>query len=119
MKKYSFYTLSILTAVVLYVPLWCRADSVVSSSVSIKASSGGESGEQSAHVRTVINGEVVEDWHSTSSEPIEYAKTITLSDNDVEMQSPEREVDDRSTLEEIIKRLRAIIQIYVMLLQHQ
>jgi uncharacterized protein (UPF0333 family) len=105
-----------------------HAESVVSSSISVSANSGDANGNTSnnskstANVKVIINDEVVEDWSQTSTGTVSYQRTIIESDSDLKTEENlminEREADYRSELLAIIKRLQAIIALYVTLIQN-
>lgn len=89
--------------------------SSVESSVSVSASGGNSS----ASVRTVVNGEVVEDTTITSDngEPIEYQSVVTDSEVDATTSRlSNTTTPDQSDLESLLNTLRALVARYVTLL---
>ena len=108
----NLWVLALLVLVCLLVPFASTsAGTTVSNSVSVSASGSGES---HASVTTVINGEVVEDWSTSSSEPIEYSQThvSTSSEVNTEIQTSDQQ------LKAMIAQLEAIISFYVSLLNY-
>ena len=91
------------------------ATTIISNSVSVSANSSN--GESHAAVTTIINGEVIEDWSATSTEPIVYAQTH-ISTSSVTNSVVSTETSTRDQLKAMIAQLEAIISFYVSLLNH-
>ncbi len=91
-----------------------EAETNVTQSVSVSANGG----ESHASVKTVINGEVVEDWSATSNEPIEYSQTISTTNatTTTEISTNPTQQKTDAQLKEIISQLQALIAFYVSLL---
>lgn len=98
-------------------PILLLANTVVENTISVSAESGGVKNEQQASVHTEINGRVVEDWSTTSSDPINYSSvhtTTTSSSTTASVVTPEKAV----LLDALLTRLHALIQLYVTLTNH-
>jgi len=91
------------------------AETTVTNSVQVISNSSGNS-ESQASVTTIINGEVVEDWSATSTEPILYSSTYTSED--VSTKETPLPTSNRDQLEAMIAQLEAIISLYVSLLNY-
>lgn len=95
------------------------AQSSVSNSISIKSTSEQEQ-ENTIHIRTTVNGELVEDYHATSSSPLNYSKswsTAVSADSDSSPVHHVADIDEdayRAKLLAIITRLQALIKLYVI-----
>ncbi|MEY3784509.1 MAG: hypothetical protein RLZZ230_831 [Candidatus Parcubacteria bacterium] len=98
-------------------PLVYAATSVTNS-VNVSANSSGGKQENHASVKTVINGKTIESWTSTSSEAITYKHTVTTPTVTTTVESNVDSVvvePDRTVLVMLIKRLQALIELYVTL----
>lgn len=93
-----------------------NAETTVTNSVNVSA--GG--GESHAAVTTIINGEVVEDWSATSTEPIVYSKSINSSSTvtKTEVSTTPSQTTDHDQLKALIAKLQALISLYVSLLNN-
>lgn len=96
----------------LLIPLTsASAETVIKNSISVGASG---SGENYAAVKTTVNDEVVEDWSTSSTEPIVYSQTHTSTSSEV---YSEVETGDQQLMA-MIAQLEAIISFYVSLLKY-
>lgn len=91
-----------------------RAETNITSSVHITANGG----ENSATVKTIINGEVIEDWSTTSTEPIVYSKSINSSSTTTEISTTPSQTMNRDQMKALIAKLQALISLYVSLLKY-
>jgi len=92
------------------------AETTVTNSVNVTANGG----ESHAAVTTIINGEVVEDWSASSTEPIVYSKSITSSStvNTTELSTTPSQATNHDQLKALIAKLQALISLYVSLLNN-
>ncbi len=98
-------------------PILLLANTVVENTISVSAESSGSKNEQQASVHTEINGKVVEDWSTISSDQINYTSihtTTTSSSTTASVATPE----EAALLHALLTRLHALIQLYVTLTNH-
>lgn len=94
---------------------WClisTANAETSVINSVRVSANGTS-ENHASVHTVINGEVVEDWSTTTEDPIEYTSAVVTATS-TPLSSSQDTTNDH--LKAVIAQLQALISLYVSLL---
>jgi hypothetical protein len=84
---------------------------------SVYAGTNG-TGESQASVTTIINGEVVEDWSSTSSTSIKHSNTVVVENDSVINTTNTSQANNRDHMVELIAHLEALIALYVSLLSH-
>lgn len=115
--KCRFITLLFLSATLLTSINTVSAATTVTNNFSVSANSSDGNSNNSASVTTVINGEVVEDWSVSNSEPISYSSTITgtTSTNTLVVDTHRRE-QEQENLKVLIAKLQALIALYVSLL---
>jgi hypothetical protein len=109
----KYFLLSLLIWFLL-VPLVASAETIISNTISVSADSSDTSTSQ-ASMKTVVNGEVIEDWSATSSDDIYYERTYT-TENDQE--APASTTVEREALYDLLTRLQALIKLYVTLTLH-
>lgn len=90
-----------------------HAETYINNSINVSANGSDGGGTNSVAVTTVVNGEVVEDWSSTSTEPITYSKTYISTSSGVD-----EEETTRDQLKAMVAQLEAIISYYVSLLKN-
>ncbi|MCA9358991.1 hypothetical protein KC926_02175 [Candidatus Kaiserbacteria bacterium] len=96
-------------------PTFTQAETVVTNSVNISANSSG--GQSHASVQTIINGEVVENWSTTSSEAIYYSSNFQTSTTSTQHSTTTQRELTNEQLKTLIKRLEVLISLYVSLLK--
>ena len=99
-----------------------NAETSVANSINVTANSN--SAESSASVITIVNGEVIEDWSATSTDPIRYSSTYNNDTESISM-PPHTNADtslsqtsSRDQLKAMIAHLEALISLYVLLLHN-
>jgi len=97
------------------------AKTTVSNTVHVSANSSEGTGVSHASVTTVVNGEVVESWSATSTDPITYHSSMTHAGTAAAEVSTTATTDepDPTILRQLIAQLQALIALYVTLLQQQ
>ena len=105
----------------LAIPVFAQADNNTSviNNVSVSATGNGQS---YASVKTTINGTVVENWSSSSSDPITRHSQTNIKNRVVTHNSIRTTVDtddktatEKAIEQELINTLQALIQLYVTL----
>lgn len=115
----SNWVLPLLLLVCLITPISSvGAGTTVTNSVHVTA----DTGSNHATVTTIINGEVVEDWSASSTEPIVYSKSIysssTINNNKTVSSTTPSQTTYQNQLQKLINQLQALISLYVSLLNY-
>ena len=116
MKKATLVSLLVGTYLLAVTGLALAAETEIVNSVNVTASGGSNH----ASVQTTINGEVVEDWSASSTEPIHYTNSITSDPTTVtaETSAEGSKPSEEDQLRGLLTQLKALISLYVSLLTH-
>lgn len=96
------------------------AKTTINNSVNVSANSSGGTSVSQASVTTIVDGEIVESWSVTSTDPISYEHTvISASSTNAHAALYADTKSDQTILRQLIKQLQALIALYVTLLQQQ